>query len=56
MESGEPGDPVGNVPKAVEEALNISPGTVTLLLQPTGGTSAQGNILSTSPAISTNVS
>ena len=48
--NGEPGDPVASAPRPVEEDLNISPGAVTRLLRPEGGTIARGNILSTHPA------
>ena len=47
MVSGETGVPVVSVLGVVEEENNISPGTVTLLLQLMGGNTAGENILST---------
>ena len=55
MDSGDPGRQVVSAPRPVEEDLSISPGAVTLLLQQMGGTIAEGNILSTSPATTNNV-
>ena len=50
MVSGEAGVPVVSVLGVVEEENNISPGTVTLLLQLMGGNTAGANILSIFPA------
>ena len=49
MVSGEAGGPVVSVLGAVEEANNISPGAVTLLLRPMVGNIAKGNILGILP-------
>ena len=46
MVNGETGAIVASVLGVMEEENNISPGTVTLLLQPMGGNTAEANILS----------
>ena len=56
MDNGEYGGSVVSAPRPVEEALSISPGAATLLLQLMGGNTAGGNILSSAPATTTNVS
>ena len=56
MASGVDGKLVASALGPVEEDLNISPGTVILLLLLTEENIARGNILRTNPATATDVS
>ena len=56
MASGVDGKLVASALGPVEEELNISPGTVILLLRPEVENIARGNILRPNPATATDVS